>query len=103
MKLHPHQPIIRGHYLAFSSSEDPLFFTFFALAGEGSVVSSSLFFALLAVAFFVAAGFLVFAVALDFLVVTSTLSETSLFSALFSVASSSVALETCSSTLSVSV
>ena len=49
MKLHPHQPLIRGHYLTFSSSEEALFLTFFALAGEGSVVSSSFFFALLGV------------------------------------------------------
>ena len=97
MELHPNQPQIRGHYLVFFSSEESLSLTSFALAGEGSVVSSSFFFALPAVAF-LAEGFFVFAVALDFLVVTSTLSETSLFSALFSVASSSVALGTCSST-----
>ena len=95
MKLHPNQPQIRGHYLAFFSSEESLSLTFFALAGEGSMVSSSFFFALPAVAF-LAAGFFIFAVALDFLVVTSTLSEASLFPALFSEASSSVTLGTCS-------
>ena len=62
MELHPNQPQIRGHYLAFSSSEGLLSLTFFALAGEGSVVSSSFFFALSAVAL-LAAGFFVFAVA----------------------------------------
>ena len=90
MELHPNQPQIRGHYLTFFSPEESLSLTFFALAGEGSVISSSFFFALLAVAF-LAAGFFVFAVALDFLVVTSTLSETSfVLSSVLLEASSSV-------------